>query len=51
VLERIHVEMNRASSELVTFLFKVPGTDHTVVPSPDLAGFQIDLQETVHAGR
>ena len=51
VLERFHVEMNRASSELVTFLFKVPGTEHEVVPSSKAENYLIDIQETAHAGR
>jgi len=51
MLERFHVEMNRGSSELVTFLFKVPGADHQVLPSSMPSNYLIDLQETAHAGR
>jgi biopolymer transport protein ExbB/biopolymer transport protein TolQ len=49
-LERFHIEMNRASTELVTFLFKVPG-DHTSLPSGKPDNYKIDLQEKAHAGR
>jgi biopolymer transport protein ExbB/biopolymer transport protein TolQ len=51
MLERFHLEMNRGASELVTFLFKVPGADHEVVPSSKPANYLIDLPETAHAGR
>jgi biopolymer transport protein ExbB/biopolymer transport protein TolQ len=50
MLERFHVEMNRASTELVTFLFKV-GADHAILPSSKQENYLIDLQETAHAGR
>jgi biopolymer transport protein ExbB/biopolymer transport protein TolQ len=51
MLERFHLEMNRASSELTTFLFKVPGADHEVVPPSKPANYMIDLPETAHASR
>jgi biopolymer transport protein ExbB/biopolymer transport protein TolQ len=44
MLERIQLEMNRTSSELVTYLFKVP-----VATEP--ANFLLDLPEKAHAVR
>jgi len=51
VLERFHAEMNRVQSELVTFLFKVPGADHAILPTTDAKNYMVDLPEAAHAAR
>jgi len=48
---RVSPVMNRASSEVLTFLFKVPGTDVGTRSVAEQANFLLDLPETAHASR
>jgi biopolymer transport protein ExbB/TolQ len=46
-IENFHVEMNRASSQLVNFLFKIPETKMLEAE----AGAEVKVREVAHAAR
>ena len=50
-IETFHVEMNRASSQLVNCLFKIPEAKARAVRMPDVRVPKVNVQEAAHAAR
>ncbi|MGB7218313.1 MAG: MotA/TolQ/ExbB proton channel family protein [Vicinamibacterales bacterium] len=50
-IETFHVEMNRASSQLVNCLFKIPEARARAVKVPEAKVSKVNVQEAAHAAR